>query len=150
MSSLLDCLYVNVKRTVASKRRSTQHSIPENLKCQQHRCQNPKSRTSSVVFHDLRMTRPWTVTPHRQGIPQRADNSWATQTYTFIITAFHAPKTSDLLGPWTKKLPLSTMLRIRKCICRSNLLRTLLVRAWLFPLSWNEITETRNGGLWEN
>ena len=87
--------------TVTLKRRSTQHNIRENLKCQQHRCQNHKSRTSNIVFHDFRMTGPWTVTSHRQGIPQRAENSWTTQTYTFIVTAFQVPKTSDFLGPWT-------------------------------------------------
>jgi hypothetical protein len=53
----------------------------------------------------------------------------------YVYTAFQAPKTSGPLGPWPYKLPLSTMLRIRKCICRSNLLRTLSVRAWLFLLS---------------
>jgi hypothetical protein len=53
----------------------------------------------------------------------------------YVYTAFQAPKTSGFLGPWPYKLPLSTMLRIRKCICASNLLRTLSVRVWLFPLS---------------
>lgn len=115
-------------------RRSTQHDIQKHLKCQQRRCKNPKSPMSNNLFYYCHVIGRWIVSLRHQGNAKRAQKSWVTQTYTVRVLSFKTPRMSGLLGQGPYKLPRSTMLRIRSCICKSNLLWTLPVRAWLFPL----------------